>query len=204
MDQQAATADLDYIRDVVRKTHARIDTHAFHTVWWGALVLVWYPLSNWLQNRELFTWMAGVIAGAMVLGFLGSFLLEFRLRFKPRLKGENTFIARQAILIVYANIAGACVLSALGPDTGFIAGPNVPIIWGLAYANIAFMLGVVYTREYLVAGLAIFLGAALAILFQRYAGYILGPFMGLGMIIPGVMGERRVRRLMREDEQEQL
>ncbi len=29
-------------------------------------------------------------------------------------------------------------------------------------------------------------------------GWILGPVMGLGMIVPGVMAERRVRRLREE------
>lgn len=35
--------------------------------------------------------------------------------------------------------------------------------------------------------------------FPYYNGYILGPFMGLGLIIPGTMGERRVRKLIEED-----
>ena len=31
------------------------------------------------------------------------------------------------------------------------------------------------------------------------AGYILGPFMGIGLIVPGLMGERRVARLRAAD-----
>ncbi|MHC4338831.1 MAG: hypothetical protein ACYSX0_01275 [Planctomycetota bacterium] len=198
MDSQAAIADIDYIRGVVRRTHARIDTHAFHSVSWGTIVLIWYPLANWFQNRGMLGWMAGVGIGAVVLGSALSALLEIRLSKKPGLTGEDTFILRQVVRIVACNIAVGMTLSALGPITGFIAGPHVPILWGLLYANMAFMIGVVYTREYMVAGMLIFVGAVIAILFADYAGYILGPFMGFGMIVPGLLGERRVARLREE------
>ena len=40
---------------------------------------------------------------------------------------------------------------------------------------------------------------ASACLVPSHSGFILGPFMGLGMIVPGVMAERRVARLGREN-----
>jgi hypothetical protein len=199
MDPQAALFDIDYIKRVVRRTHARIDTHSFHSISWGLIVLGWFPLVNWLKDRGEMGWYAGVCVGAVVLGTLLSVLLEVRNRKRPRLAGENTFILRQVVVIVYSNVAAGMFLSALCPATGLIAGEHVPVIWGLLYANMAFMIGVVYTREYLVAGTVIFFGALLAILFADHAGYILGPFMGLGMIVPGVMGERRVARLRAAD-----
>ena len=85
------------------------------------------------------------------------------------------------------------------PATGFIDGRNVPTVWGIAYANTAFMIGVVYSKEYLVSGLVIFAGAILAIAMPLYNGYILGPFMGLGIMSPGVIAERRVRAIRMSD-----
>jgi hypothetical protein len=70
---------------------------------------------------------------------------------------------------------------------------------GLVYAALAFGIGVVYQREWLLSGLFIFAGAVAAILVEDYNGYITGPTMGLGLIVPGVMAERRVRRLEEED-----
>ena len=69
---------------------------------------------------------------------------------------------------------------------------------GIRLEGVAYMVGVVYTREYLFAGIAIGAGALLALWKVEYAGFILGPFMGLGMIIPGVMAERRVKRMRAE------
>jgi hypothetical protein len=191
------TADLDYVRRIVERTHARVDPHAFHFVLWGAIVFVSYPLLNWLElggRRGPMPWVGG---GALLLGTLVSTIFETVNR-KPRIKGENTFVARQVMMIVFSNLLVAFFLSAAGPATGFIPGPYVNVLWGFVYANMAFMIGVVYTREYLLAGAFIAAGTVLALFLPGRAGFVLGPFMGLGMIVPGVMGERRVARLRRE------
>jgi hypothetical protein len=199
MDKQMASAELEFITSIMRRTHQRIDVHAFHYVHWGAIVLVWYPVSNWFQQQGRIGWMAGIGIGAVVLGMVLSGVREALLAKKPRLAGENTFISKQVQLIVLACVGAGMVLSAIGPATHVIDGPHVPILWGFVYANLAFMLGVVYTREFLVAGALIFLGAIVAMFLPDYAGYILGPCMGLGLIVPGVMGERRVKRMIAAD-----
>ena len=79
-----------------------------------------------------------------------------------------------------------------------VEGRDVPILWGLAYANVACMTGVVYRREFLWAGLAIFAGAGLAMAFTTWSGLILGPFMGLGMILPGRRAEKSVTDVEQE------
>lgn len=198
MEQPTAAAnDLEYVRRIVERTHARVDPHAFHFVLWGSLVLVFYPLLNWLELAGREAWMPWLGGGALLVGALGSTLFEAVTR-KPRVPGENTFVARQVVLVVFANLVVAFFLSAAGPATGFIPGPYVSVLWGFVYANMAFMIGVVYTREYLLAGAFIAAGTVLALFLPRYSGMILGPFMGLGMIVPGVMAERRVARLRRE------
>jgi len=194
MEEKAAD-QLRFIRDVIARTEGRIDPHAFHFVIWGTLVLVCYPLLNWLELQGNLRWMAWIGIGALVLGAVLSSAFEIRLAGKPRLSGENTFVARQVVMIVFANIGIAAVISAAGPGTGLVAHDAVTLVWGFAYANMAYMIGVVYRKEYLVAGLAIAAATFVAWTMPPYRGFILGPFMGLGMIIPGVMAERRVARL---------
>lgn len=195
----AAAQDLDFIRDVVQRTDRRVDPHAFHYVHWGAIVLLWYPLSNWfqLQDNRTAMFVLGVAAG--VLGGLLSTVREIRLQKKPRLEGENTFLSNQMMLVTFASIGGGIVLSAIGPAFGFIDGPDVPILWGVVYANMAVMLGIIYRRAFLYAGLFIFAGTVAAIIVPQYSGFILGPSMGLGMIVPGLQAEKRVKRLRAED-----
>ena len=130
-------------------------------------------------------------------GAIGGFL-EYRRSKNPLLEGENTFVSRQVLWITWGTLAPAMVLSAVAPATQLIHGANVPILWGLAYANMAFVIGVIYSREFMISGVVIFVGAIAAMFAQKYNGYILGPFMGVGMMIPGVIAERRVRALRRE------
>lgn len=194
----AATADLEFIKEIMQRTHRRIDPHAFHFIIWGALVLVTYPLLNWLGRQANLDAMRWIGIAALAVGMVLSTVIEIRLSRKPRLAGENTFVSKQVMLVVFANLGLAFVLSAVGPTTGLIPGPYVPVLWGFVYANMAYMVGVVYAREYLFAGAAICVGAVLALLMVDYAGFILGPFMGLGMIVPAWMAERRVARMRAE------
>jgi hypothetical protein len=194
-DTAGPAGDLEFIRRIVERTQARIDPHAFHFVVWGVLVLVAYPIANWcdLAGRgDLRTWVLAAMLGA---GALASSVLEMRLKGRSRLEGENTHISRQVVQIVFYHIGVASFLSAAGPMTGYVPGPYVAVLWGFAYASMMYMIGVVYTREYTIAGLAILAGTAVALFNVRYAGMILGPFMGLGAMVPGLLAERRVARM---------
>jgi hypothetical protein len=199
VDARQAGRELDLIREVIARTQRRIDPHAFHFVHWGAIVLVWYPLAAWLQAAGHLRAMIAVGIAAVALGFALSFGRELRLRGVPRVAGEDIDLARRVGWVVAANVGAGVLLSGLAPATGLIAGPNVPILWGLVYANLAFTTGVLYQRDFMLGGLAIFAGAVLAMFFQAHSGYILGPVMGLGMIIPGLRAEARVRRLREEE-----
>jgi hypothetical protein len=199
MEAESARNDLNFIKDIIGRTHRLIDPHAFHFVHWGAIVLLWYPLANLFTDLDRPHWILPLSVAAVGLGMGLSTIRELLRIRRPRLRGENTFVSRQVVWILASSLGAAGVLSGLAPATGFIEGPDVPIIWGLAYANLTFMIGVVYTRDFLVAGLIIFVGCVAAMLCQAQAGYILGPVMGLGLITPGIRAERRVRLLEEEN-----
>lgn len=200
MDRDGAIDDLKFIRSVLERTERRIDPHAFHYVLWGAIVLVWYPLSHWFQLRGDTTAMLYLGIGAVALGTVLSGLLGWRRSRRTRLAGENTFVSRQVGLVTAGALVAAIVLSALGPATGMIPGERVPVVWGLAYAALAYNVGVVYRSEFLWSGVAIFAGSLVALALPDLQGYVLGPVMGLGMIVPGLMAERRVSRMRAEAE----
>ncbi len=195
MDSENAERELAFVKDIMQRTSQRVDAHAFHSVHWGVIVLVWYPLGNWFNQQNMMSWYIGISVASLLVGAGLSVWRGARVARTPRLVGGNTFVSCQIARIAFANLIAGFVLSFLAPATGLIEGANVPIIWGLVYANMAFMMGVAYSRDFLISGVAIFLGCVAAILLQDYNGYILGPCMGLGMIIPGIRAEARVRRL---------
>ncbi len=196
MDSHAATSDLEYIRDIVGRASQRIDPHLFHTVHWGAIVLASYPILTWLFAAEKLTTAMWVGISSGVLGVLLSAFGEFRLRGKSRVKAGNTHIESQVGMVVLGTIAPAVILSIF---LGAKIGPYMPTLWGFDYAILAWMIGVVYRKEWLWSGLFIFAGALASLFFVEQSGYILGPCMGLGMILPGVAAELRVRRMRKED-----
>jgi len=212
METAHAQQHLAFVRDIVQKTSQRIDAHAFHCVHWGLIVLIWYPIANWIWHQWLIadaagnsaergTWLTlyiGLGVGAVLLGTTLSAVREYRVGKNPRLPGENTFISRHLARIALANVIAGFVLSAVAPSIPgheFIRGENIPIMWGLLYANIAFMMGLAYSRDFMISGVLIFIGCIASIFLQTYNGYILGPVMGLGMLVPGLRAEARVRQL---------
>ena len=196
MESTAARSDLELVKDIVQRASQRIDAHAFHSVHWGVIVLIWFPLANWFQqagNATGYIWsgIAALVVGAGLSTWRG-----INMGCRPRLPGGNTFVSSQIAWISAGNLIAGMALSVIGPMTGFIAGTNVPVIWGLIYANMAFMMGVAYNVDFMISGACIFLGCTASMLYQEFNGYILGPCMGLGMIIPGLRAEARVRRIL--------
>jgi hypothetical protein len=195
MEREQAAGDLRHLDDVLRRARARVDPHAFHFVHWGWIVLVWYPLANVFELMGRPWWQLPLGVGAFALGMTLSAVRERGLATSPRVPAEDPTLGRQLAQIVAVSLAATFVLSGLAPATGFIEGRNVPILWGLAYANIACMTGVVYRREFLWAGIVIFAGAGVAMILAPWNGLVLGPVMGLGMILPGRLAEKSMARV---------
>jgi hypothetical protein len=194
-----APDDVAFLRGLLARAQRRVDPHAFHVVHWGAIVLVWYPLESWFQSQGNGLAMVIVAGASLLLGVVLSVALEARLGGRSRVEGEDHALGNHFGRVIAANLTAAAILNAVGPISGFIAGPSVPVIWGLAYASMAFHAGLVYSKEFVFGGVAIFLGTCVAMFFPAQNGYVLGPVMGLGMIVPGLIAERRVRRLRAED-----
>jgi hypothetical protein len=196
---ESARTDLDFVRRLVARTERRIDPHAFHFVHWGLIVLVWYPLANLFERQGRYEWLTAVCIAAPALGILLSVVREIRLGKNPRLPGEDTLISTQVGWITGGCITAGVVLSTALPALQAIEPRDTSVVWGFVYANLAFMVGVVYRREFLWSGIVIFAASIAAVAVRDYDGFILGPAMGLGLAVPGWMAERRVRRLREED-----
>ena len=198
MNTEVASNDLMYIREVLERTRSRIDPHAWQFVLWGIIVLLWYPTHNLMQLNLLPDWRFSLFVFALTVGVIGSGLFGWRMS-RRRLTAANTFISRQIGIIVFSCVGSAILLNIVGPLTGILPVELIPLIWGFAYAHIAFGVGVVYSREFLVSAAVIFAGCIAAMFRPELNGLILGPCMGLGMIVPGVISERRVRKMAAEE-----
>jgi hypothetical protein len=198
MDREQATQDLELIARVLDQTRRRVDPQMFHAIIWGSIVLVWYPLMNWFERRG--NGRAELILGiaATGLGFALSSYLGWRQGRRPRLAASNTRFAR-CIGAFTATIVGTGVLLSIAVPALAPGGERfIPHVWGMLYALMLMTLGVFYSREFFWCGLPSLAATLFALHWPGAAGFILGPAMGLGCIVAGVIAERRVARLRRE------
>lgn len=196
MNTEVASNDLMYIREILDRTHRSIDQSAWPFVLWGTIVLFWYPIHNLMFLNVLPNWWRQLLIFALGVGFAGMILIGRRMKRRSGyVVGEKTFVGQQVTKICSWYVGAAVLLSVLGPSSGIIPGPQVPVVWGFAYAHMVFGVGVsTDSRQYLVSAAAIFAGSLLAMAFTQFNGLILGPCMGLGMLVPGVISMRRAKR----------
>ncbi len=201
MDFEAANKELNYIRHVMERTHFHIGRDAWYFVFWGVIVLIWYPARTLLLLSDMGTApLDGLVAIAALAG-----TAVFFLGFKRRQGNteHKTFVGQQVNWMCWSYVMAAAVLTMLASG-GLLAGSapwrHIPVIWGFAWAHMAFGVGVIYSREYLVSAVVIFSGSVVAMSFPHFNGLILGPCMGLGMIVPGIISMRRVRKMTVVDE----
>jgi hypothetical protein len=185
--------DLRYIREVLERSSRVFDPHAEYFAWWGAVVLVWYPAANLLIRAGHGAGAALLGAAALVAGGAGSWRIRARREREGRDAVEDPELAGRVARLVGGVLGAAAIVSFVGPATRTIAGAHVPLVWGLAYAQLAFTLGLLYSREFAVAGAAIFAACLVAMAFPEWNGVILGPAMGIGMIVPARRAAARVR-----------
>lgn len=197
VDPQTAREDLAFLRAVLERTQRRVDPHAFHFVSWGAIVLVWYPLNNLIEMREtpgpwgLVLGVTSLLVG-VAIGWIGEVRLNRKLA-RGELPPEDPEVGRQVVQVVWGALAPAIVLSSVGPATGLVPGPSIPLVWGFAYAVLAWGMGVVYSAEFRWGAVFIFAGCLAALAAPAYAGIVLGLTMGPGILVPGLIAMRRVR-----------
>jgi len=198
MDRDDALEDLRVIRRMLEQTHRRIDPHLFHFIIWGVVVLCWYPTVNVLELTGKESRVGAVCAIAIGAGVALSSTFGYLAGRRQRLRAANSQLARQIQGVVATFVLSGIMLSGLLPTIQEGAERFIPHLWGFLYAFMVMILGVIYSRQFFVFGIAIFLASIAALAVMRYSGFILGGFMGLGLLIPGIIAERRVARMIRE------
>jgi hypothetical protein len=197
MDEQQAADDLALVRRILDATHRRVDPQMFHFIIWGAIVLVWYPLDQWLEANEYRASQAPLAICALVLGsslsIIGGYLANRRPRLVTGDPGFSTRIAAACGVFIGTGVACSVAIALSGENVRW-----TPHLWGLMYALMLMTLGVFYSSECFLFGLLALAGTIAAAWQRQNAGYILGLSMGIAAVIPGLMAERRVRRLQQE------
>jgi hypothetical protein len=196
MNDRQAAEDLELVRQILDATRRRLDPQMFHFVIWGGIVVVWYPLDNWL-TAEKAGWQGTVAVMSLALGTILSVIGGVVANRRPRLPAADPDFAARILKFCSAFI-GTGILCSLMLVTVIDAPQWLPHLWGFVYALSLMVLGAFYSRECFWFGL-LALGGTIAAAWQReFAGYILGITMGPAALVSGLIAESRVRRMKHE------
>lgn len=191
MEPAQLNEDLRFIRSMVERTQSRIDPGAPFLITWGLICLVGFPLSGWLQetgraDQVNALWLILALVGASLSSLFG-----YRIARRRQSEGVSSYISKQIgwvwWLLVPNGIVWSALASSLDPKLGVF-------VWAGVYGIGLAMMGILYSKEWLLAGIGVFVAIPMAALLRPHSSTILGVMMGLGCIVPALIALRRQRR----------
>lgn len=197
MQNNITNGDLKFIRSMMERTQRQIDPASPIMITWGLICLFGYPASHWLAMRGQHIQINRLWWALWLLGGLLSMFFGCRMKKREMNRGIRSYISRQIAWVWAILVVNGVVWMKSGILRDLFGGPG--FIWAALYGIGISMMGILYSKEWLVAGIGIFIMILVAAVVKPYAYIILGAAMGLGCIIPALIAQRRMRRWERED-----
>lgn len=200
MEQNQLSDDLKFMRSIIERTQRQIDPAAPIMITWGFICLFGYLATHWLAVEQLFRyiWWLWLIV-CWPVGFILSIFFGYRVRKREIRRGVRSYVSKQIGWVWAILVPNGIIWTLLGILRDPFGAPG--FLWASIYGIGLSMMGILYSREWLIAGIGIFVAIIVATFAKPYAYIILGVVMGLGCIIPGLMAQQRVRRWENEDVQ---
>ena len=187
------------MRSAIERTRRDFDPGAAIFITWGLLCLVGYTATHFLVAGKAYAMINTVWFSLYAVGIPLSVFFSYRLSKRQMIRGSVPFINVQIGWIWGIMVANGIVWGTFGLGRGFIT--DISFLWAWIYAISLSMTGVVYSREWLIGGIGIFAGMAIAVFVEPYAYLILGLVMCGGCVIPSLITLKRLRCTERENEQ---
>jgi hypothetical protein len=191
-----AAEELNFIHAMINRSHRRIDPAAPIMIAWGAICLIGYSATHWLMHINAMHQLGLMWGSLQCAGILFSAVFVWRKARYWRSLGINTYVSRQLVLIWLIIGANGTLWYIYGPQAGIVSAQAVGFLWAALFAIGLSMMGIVYSKEWLVAGICVSAAIMFAGAFQSLSLIILGTAMGLGCIVPGAIAHVRFHRLL--------
>ncbi len=191
-EQKELVEDLKFMRSVIDKTSRKIDPGWQMIAAWGLIVLIGFPLLYFLKIHQLDNWLWRIQWILVVAGFSISIYFVKRAIVRERAIGVISKLSKQIYLVFIILSANGFIWTYLNLFRDHVGGFG--FLWTAICGIELSMIGILYSREWLYGGMAIFAGIIAATFTEQYAYYILGIVTGLSCIIPAIIAWRNYHK----------
>lgn len=193
----ALTEDIKFMRSVIDKTCRKIDPGWPTLITWGLIIIIGFPLLYFLKIQQLDNWVWRIQWLIAVSGFSISAYFVFKAILRERKAGIISKLSRQIYLVFLILSANGFIWTYLDLFRDNIGGFG--FLWTAITGIELTMIGILYSREWLYGGLAIFSGIIAARFTEPYAYYILGIVTGFACIIPAIISQINYHKQEKEN-----
>ncbi len=197
IEEKELADNLQFMRLAIEKTRREIDPEALSMITWGLVCMVVYFGIYFLAIYKMFNWIPYVLYPSLAVGGILGGISSYRVSKRQKAQGVVSHIWKQLNWVWLILLPNAVLWSALGLFKDYFGGPG--FLWAAIYAIALSMTGIIYSKEWLFGGIAIFIAIIVAFFVRPYSYLILGTAMGLACIIPTIIAHRRFRRSEKEN-----
>ena len=199
-EKNKALEDIKLIKTMMNRTREAVDPAAPILILWGILVIVGNTITHFLvQNIDYHMYIVYVWAVVVTMGMIGSFFIGYRIGRRSYRTGMNYHAGKRLGLIWSILVPIGITWSILGPSYDIFPSSSISILWAILYSIGLYMMGIFYSKEFLVGGIIIFIGSIVSVIFNDYHNLIMAVFMGGGTLFPSIIAQKRVSKILREN-----
>ena len=195
--EEKFTENLQFMRSAIERTRRDFDPGTAIFITWGLLCLVGYTATHFLIANQAYAKINTVWFSLYGIGFPLSMFFGYRLSKRQENHGIVPYIYIQIGWIWGITITSGIIFGTFWFGRCFVS--DINFLWAWVYAISLSMTGVVYSKEWLMGGIGIFVGMLAAVFLKQYAYLILGIAMCAGCVVPSLITQKRLRDVEKEN-----
>ncbi|MFH1232111.1 MAG: hypothetical protein V1709_11525 [Planctomycetota bacterium] len=188
LDREMVLEDIKVIRRMIDETKVGILPGMSIMIFWGIWIFIGDLFTQIMVWKKLFHYIGW--GWMIMLGIAVIFNALYWPRIKHAIKGMHPYLSKQLGYCWWLLVGLNLLFTNLGLAFGIIGPGQIGFLWALVISFGLCITGIIYSKEYLFAGLCTFVGIFISAVFKDYTWLLLGVFLCLGSIIPVILAKR--------------